>query len=395
MFLDVEEMLETYFERIGEIPNSDRFIQCIQCGTCGGSCPYGMGTLFTPRRMILAVRAGIVDEVLSSGAQWLCTSCFTCSLRCPSQIPITDAIIPALRELSLLEGNPPEELAAALMNIARYGNSFRESPRKRDRWIKEVDFEVPLISKKKKAEYLFVTECFGAYHRRCKKITKAFAKVMHTLGVDFAILGNEERCIGDLVRLCGEFGLFEDLVEKNIRVFEKYEFDKIVTHDAHAYNALLREYPKFGFEKEVVHHTQFLYNELEKLKELFGKLDYTVTYHDSCYVGRRNGIYEEPREVLKAIPGVKFVEMKRIRENALCCGGGGGGVWLDSFIKEHIKERPAESRVKEAASVGAEVLVTACILDVPMFEDALKVTGLEGQLEVKDISEIVLEAIES
>ncbi|RLI87577.1 MAG: (Fe-S)-binding protein [Archaeoglobales archaeon] len=391
--MDVGEMLETYFERLSEVSESERYKQCLQCGTCGGSCPYGIASPFTPRRMILALRAKLIDEILESGAQWLCTACYTCSYRCPSQIPLTDAIIPALRELSLLEGNPPEELAAALMNTARYGNPFRESPRKRDSWTKEVEFEVPLMSKKKEADVLFIPECFGAYHRRCREITKAFAEVMYLLGVDFAILGNEERCIGDLTRLCGEFGLFEDLMEKNIKTFEKYSFNRIVTHDAHAFNALKREYPKMGFEKEVLHHTQFLFENLDKLKDMFNELDYTVTYHDSCYVGRRNGIFEEPREVIKAIPGLRFVEMKRIRENALCCGGGGGGVWLDSFIRNFLKERPAEDRVREAASVGADVLVTACILDVPMFEDALKVTGLEGQLVVKDISELVLEAI--
>ncbi len=389
-------MLETYFERIGEIPDSDRFVQCIQCGLCGGSCPYGEGMEFTPRRMILAVRANMIDDVLKSGAQWLCSSCFICTFRCPSQVPITDAVIPGLRELSLMEGEPPEELALALTSIARYGNPFKKSPRKRGDWVrelsKEANVDVPVMAEKKSADVLFITGCFGAYHGRCKEITKAFARVMHLLGVDFAVLGSEERCTGDLARLNGEFGLFEDLAEKNIRVFEKYEFNRIVTHDAHAYNALLREYPKFGFEREVLHHTQFLHENLDKLKELFNRLDCTVTYHDSCYVGRRNGIYDEPREVIRAIPGVKFVEMKRIRENALCCGGG-GGIWLDSYIRERVKERPAESRVKEAVSTGADVMVTACTLDVPMFEDALKVTGLEGELEIKDISEIVLEAI--
>lgn len=387
-------MQDTYFERLSEIPNSDKYRQCLQCGTCGGSCPYGIATPFTPRRMILAIRANIIDELLESGAQWLCTSCYTCSYRCPSKIPLTDGIIPALRELSLLEGNPPEELAAALVNIARYGNPFKESPRKRINWTKELDFEIKILSAKEKStDVLFIPECFGAYHRRCKEVTKAMAEIFKILGVDFAILGNDERCIGDLTRLSGEFGLFEDLVEKNMKVMGKYEFNRIVTIDAHAYHALKHEYPKFGFDKPVYHHTQFLAENLETLKSMFNELDYTVTYHDACYVGRRNGIYDEPRNVIRAIPGVKFVEMKRIRENALCCGGGGGGVWLDSFIKEHLQERPAEDRVKEAAATGADVLVTSCILDIPMFEDALKVTGLEGQLVVKDIAELVLEAL--
>jgi Fe-S oxidoreductase len=386
------EMLETYMERLSEIQDGEKYKQCLQCGTCGGSCPYGIVTKFTPRKMILAVRANLIGELLESGAQWLCTSCFSCSSRCPSKIPITDGIIPAARELSLLEGNPPEELARALMNTARYGNPFKESPKKRDRWTKELDFEVKLL-RDKACDVLFIPECFGAYHRRCKEVTKAMAEIFNKLGTDFAILGKDEMCIGDSNRLSGEFGLFEELVEKNIKAMSTNDFSRIVTIDAHAFHSLKNEYPKFGFSKPVLHHSEFLAENLETLKDMFRELDYTVTYHDSCYVGRRNGIYDAPRDIITSIPGIKFVEMRRIRENSLCCGGGGGGVWLDSFIKEFMKERPAEDRVREAAKTGADVLVTACILDIPMFEDALKLTGLEDQITVKDISELVLEAI--
>jgi Fe-S oxidoreductase len=219
------------------------------------------------------------------------------------------------------------------------------------------------------------------------------AEIFNRLGTDFAILGRDEKCIGDSNRLSGEFGLFEELVEKNIKAMEKNPFSRIVTIDAHAFHSLRSEYPRFGFSKPVLHHSEFLAENLETLKEMFSELEYIVTYHDSCYVGRRNGIYDAPRDVIRAIPGVEFVEMKRIKENALCCGGGGGGVWLDSFIKEFMKERPAEERVREAANTGADILVTSCILDIPMFEDALKMTGLEGQIVVKDICELVLEAI--
>ncbi|MFO7968126.1 MAG: (Fe-S)-binding protein [Archaeoglobaceae archaeon] len=386
------EMLETYMERLSEIEDGDKYKQCLQCGTCGGSCPYGIATKFTPRKMILAVRAGMLSELLESGAQWLCTSCYACSSRCPSQIPLTDAIIPAVRELSLLEGNPPEELATALQHTSRYGNPFKESPKKRDRWTKDLDFEVKLL-KDGPADVLFIPECFGSYHRRCQEVSKAMASIFNELGTDFAIMGKDEKCTGDSDRLSGEFGLFEELVEKNVKAMEKGEFNKIVTIDAHAFHSIKNEYPKFGFTKPVMHHTEFLAENLDALKDMFNDLDYTVTYHDSCYVGRRNGIYDQPREVIQSIPGVKLVEMKRTKENALCCGGGGGGVWLDSFIKDFMKERPAEDRVREAAKTGADVLVTACILDIPMFEDALKMTGLEGEIVVKDISELVFEAI--
>ncbi|MFP3908617.1 MAG: (Fe-S)-binding protein [Archaeoglobaceae archaeon] len=386
------ELLETYMERLSEIEDGDKYKQCLQCGTCGGSCPFGIATKFTPRKMILALRANTLGELLESGAQWLCTSCYACTSRCPSQIPLTDAIIPAVRELSLLEGNPPEELATALQHTSRYGNPFKESPKKRDRWTKDLDFDVKLL-KDGPTDVLFIPECFGSYHRRCQEVSKAMAGIFNKLGTDFAILGKDEKCIGDNDRLSGEFGLFEELVEKNVKTMEKSDFNKIVTIDAHAFHSIKNEYPRFGFTKPVFHHIEFLAENLDALKDMFKELDYTVTYHDSCYVGRRNGIYDQPREVIQSIPGVKLVEMKRIKENALCCGGGGGGVWLDSYIKEFMKERPAEDRVKEAARTGADVLVTACILDIPMFEDALKMTGLEGEIVVKDICELVFEAI--
>lgn len=394
-----KELLDTYMERLLEIENGEKFKQCLQCGVCSASCPYGMTTKFTPRKMILGLRAemtdvkpNILEELLESGAQWLCTSCYACSSRCPSQIPITDAIIPAFRELSLLEGNPPEELATALQHTSRYGNPFKESPKKRGRWTKDLDFDVKLL-RDEPADVLFIPGCFGSYHRRCQEVSKAMAQILKKLEVDFAILGKDEKCIGDNNRLVGEFGLFEELVEKNIKAMKINEFNRIVSIDAHAFHSLKNEYTKFGFSKPVLHHTEFLAQNLDALKDMSNELDYTVTYHDPCYVGRRNGIYEEPRKVIRSIPGVELVEMRRIKENALCCGGGGGGVWLDSYIKEFMKERPAENRVKEAAATGADILVSACILDIPMFEDALKVTGLEDQIVVKDISELVLEAI--
>jgi Fe-S oxidoreductase len=383
--------ISSVLERISKIPDGEKYKQCLQCGACGGSCPYGMVTKFTPRKIVSMLRVNMLEELIESGAQWLCTSCYACSLRCPSMIPLTDAVIPAIREASLLNGEVPEELSKALSNTARYGNPFGESQRKRTNWAKELDFEVKILPPNTSTDVLFIPECFGAYHQRCKEVTKAMAKVFHALGVDFAIL-RDEKCIGDLFRLLGEFGLFEALAEHNISRMSRLEFDRIVTIDAHAFNALRNEYPKFGFEKQIFHHTQFLAENLENLREMFSELDYRVTYHDPCYLGRRNKEYDAPRKVICSIPGIKFVEMERTREDSLCCGAGGGGIWLDSFIRRHLKERLAEERVREAAEV-AEVLVTSCILDIPMLDDAVKVAGLEGKLVVRDIAEIVLEAL--
>ena len=191
------------------------------------------------------------------------------------------------------------------------------------------------------------------------------AKILHKLNVDFGIIGPDEKCIGDSKRLAGEFGLFEMLIEHNAKQLKKYNFDIIVTPDPHAYNALINEYPKFGYRYKVLHHTQYLSQRLADLEALFqNEFPYKVTYHDPCYLGRRNKVFDAPREILKSINGLKLIEMPRTKEDALCCGGGGGGVWLDSFSKEYIKERPAEKRVKEAVTTGAEVLAVACPIDI-------------------------------
>jgi len=330
---------------------------------------------YNTRKMIAAMRGGDFDEILSGHGIWLCTSCYTCTVRCPAKIPLTDVMIPVLRETAMLyEKGVPSELQKALENVARYGNPFGESSRKRINWIKEAGVPLKILQKDKKpVNVLLIPECFCAYHQRAKNIIIS---------------------LGDSKRLAGEFGLFEMLIEHNAKQLKKYNFDIIVTPDPHAYNALINEYPKFGYRYKVLHHTQYLSQRLADLEALFqNEFPYKVTYHDPCYLGRRNKVFDAPREILKSINGLKLIEMPRTKEDALCCGGGGGGVWLDSFSKEYIKERPAEKRVKEAVATGAEVLAVACPIDITMFEDAVKVLNLEGKIRVMDISEILLEAI--
>ena len=388
---------ETFEERISGLFEGLKIRTCIQCGTCAASCPFGIGMDFTPRKIIAALRADMIEDVINGHGIWLCTACFTCTDRCPSGIPLTDALITGMKEACLLHGKgPPLELQKALQNTARYGNPFGESPRKRAEWVNEASAPVvDLTRDSKPVDVLLVTECYAAYHQRAKNVSISLVKIFDKLGINFGILGHEEKCIGDANRLAGEFGLFETLIEQNSKVLYKYDFKIIVTPDPHAYNALKNEYPKFGHFFNVYHYTQFLSEKLDELKPLLKKeLNYTVTFHDPCYLGRRNGMFDEPRKILGAIPGLRFVEMPRNRSDSLCCGGGGGGVWLDSFIKEHIAVRPAEKRVKEAASTGAQVLAVACPIDLTMFEDAVKLLSLEEKLVIKDISELIVEAME-
>ncbi|MGB9814998.1 MAG: (Fe-S)-binding protein [Thermoplasmata archaeon] len=387
------EVLQSFEGRMKDFIDGENFRKCIQCGICGGSCPFGFYTDFTPRRMITATRAELVNEIIESNAPWLCTSCNLCTSRCPSRIPITDALIPVLRELAMNYSHPPDELGQALTNIHRMGNSFGESNRKRAKWSEGLGFDVKILKKGEHVDYLFIVDDFGSFDLRAQEITRSVARLFKMLGIDFGILGERERSIGDHVRLAGEFGLFEEIARSNINEFRNYSFENIVTLDPHAYNSLKNEYRRYGFQSNVMHYTQILSERLQDLMKLMHPLNYTVTYHDPCYLGRKNGIYDEPRKIIESIPGVKFVEMYRNRENSYCCGGGGGGIWYDSYIRKFVKTRPAEERVIEAGKTGANVLLVSCPIDAIMFEDAVKVTGLEGRLRVMDISELILESI--
>ncbi|RMD96092.1 MAG: (Fe-S)-binding protein, partial [Calditrichaeota bacterium] len=298
----------------------------------------------------------------------------------------------AVRQEAVLNGYVPEELQSAFENTFNYGNPLGESPKKRADWARQAGVPVPIMKEKKKAEVLWFVECYPSYHPRGIDASKALARVLNELGVDFGILGIEEKCSCDSQRLSGEMGLFEEFAEQNIKTLKRYKFDKILVTDPHALNALRKEYPNYGGNYEVVHYTTFLAPLMEKL-EFKNKLNYKVTFHDPCYLGRHNGEFEAPRKMLQAIPGVELIEMFRCRENSYCCGGGGGGMWLDGFMADHVSERLSERRVREAVEVGAEVLAVCCPYEVSRFEDAVKSTGNDGKLVVRDIIELVVEAM--
>ena len=229
-------------------------------------------------------------------------------------------------------------------------------------------------------EYLLYVEDYWSYHPRGHDAAQACARIFHALGIDYGILGHEEKTLGDSQRLAGEKGLFEMLVEQVVETLDKYEFGQIVTPDPHGFNALKTVYPKYGHTFDVVHYTQLLAPLVDKL-EWTKELDYTVTFHDPCYLGRHHGEYDAPRTLLEAIPGVKLTEMMRCRENGYCCGGGGGGMWLDAHTQNHTVERLSERRVKEAVESGADVLAVCCPYEVSRFEDAAKSTNLDGPAE--------------
>lgn len=241
-------------------------------------------------------------------------------------------------------------------------------------------------------EVLWYVECYPAYHPRGKDASRALARVLHKLDVDFGILGAEEKCTCDSQRLAGEKGLFEELAEQNIETLKKYKYEKIMVTDPHALNAFRKEYPRYGGDFDVTHYTTYLAPLMNKLK-LKNKLNYKVTFHDPCFLGRHNGEFEAPRRLIEALPGVQLTEMERCRLNSYCCGGGGGGMWLDGFMSEHVTERLSERRVRDAVETGADVLAVCCPYEISRFEDAVKSTGNEGKLVVRDIIELVVEAM--
>jgi Fe-S oxidoreductase len=352
---------------------------------------------YPPRRMVAMMRAGMLEKVFTSDSLLACVACYACMAKCPRGIRLTEILLPLMKEQSLAHlPELPGELQRALQNTLRYGNPMGEPSRKRAAWVKTADVPIPILAESRRPfDVLWFVECYTSYYPRGQDNSRATARLFHRLGIDFAILGNEEKCAGECGRLTWEPGLFETLMDYNMAVFGKYEFRRVVTSCPHAHNAFKNRYPALGFQWGLEHVTPFLATYLDRLKPLLTrKLPYTVTYHDSCCLGRQNEFYEAPRQLLKAIPGVKVIEMVHNRVNAICCGGGGGGMWLDTYFKAKGYERLSERRVREAVATGADVLAVSCPYEVSRFEDALKVLGYDKRVMVRDVTELLAEAME-
>jgi Fe-S oxidoreductase len=398
----LHDMIET-------VPDGERIKLCLQCGACSGACPFGFVMAYPPHGMITAMRAGVLEDVLSNDTAWMCVSCYACTQVCPAKIPVTAGLTTRIKEEMLLAGNVPTELQDALEKAQRYFNPLGESPRKRAEWAVDLDPPVPILAKEKRpVDVLWFVGDYASYHPSMHNAVRSMAKILQALDIDFGILGPEEVSDGDSLRLAGEIGLFEMLAEKNAAAFEKYEFNEIITTDPHAFNAIKNEYPRLGFKFPVRHYTEFLLDHSERLTDLIqNEINAYVTYHDPCYLGRANGIYDAPRKLLQMIPGIELLEMSHNREVSLCCGGGGGGMWLDGFRWEKAKARISEWRVREAVTALGKtaeaqpsdtdermhILSVACPYEPSRFSDATKtVPGAEGIL-VKEIAELLAEAI--
>jgi Fe-S oxidoreductase len=377
------------FAKLRETPGTESLEWCYGCNKCVPVCPVDLVGEYGPRKIHRKVQTGV--NLLEDPDLWLCTSCGNCLRVCPKEVDMIQ-IMPAAREAALTEGNVPTELQDVFQKTFRYGNALGENPRRRAQWTRDAGVPVKVLPKEPSpVDVLFYVEDYGSYHPRGQEAARAFARVAHALGLDWGILGHEEKTLGDSQRLAGEKGLFDSLVDDVAATLAKYEFNRIVTPDPHGFNALVKEYPKRGHTFDVLHYTQLLAPLVDQIT-FERELNYTVTFHDPCYLGRHNGEYDAPRTLINAVPGIELREMGRCKENGYCCGGGGGGMWLDGFTRDYTTDRLSERRVREAAETGADTLVVCCPYEVSRFEDAAKSTG-NDHLKVRDIIEIIDEAM--
>jgi Fe-S oxidoreductase len=331
-----------------------------------------------------------VGDVITDQVLWACTTCYACDQECPLVIEHITPIVDMRRYL-VIEGRIDTELQDALANLGRYGNSFGQSERMRVKWAQTIQPKIK-DARKEAVEYLWFVGDYASYNASLTDITRKTAEIFQKAGLDFGILYDSERNSGNDVRRVGEEGLFEMLVEKNVDALSKCSYQKIVTTDPHSYNALKNEYPtNRNGHHQVLHYTELLDQLIASGQVKFSrKLEYKVTYHDPCYLGRYNNVYDAPRRVIEAT-GCELVEMPRHHDRAFCCGAGGGRIWM---AEGEIKERPSESRIREAVELDdVTTFVVTCPKDVTMYRDAVKTTGNEERLAVKDLIELVHAAL--
>ncbi len=358
---------------------------CYQCGLCTGICPWNLVRSFIVRRMLHQAQFGLAD--LESEDVWLCATCRACVERCPRGVEIID-ILRALRRtiVGLGVAKVPDSLRITMKNIAGTGNPQGEAQEKRADWAKDLDVKAFA----KGTELLYFSCCIPAYDPKVKRVAQATVSILNKAEVDFGILGARENCCGESVRKAGDESLFQSLAESNIGAFVENGVKKILVTSPHCYHTLKNEYPESGGNFEVTHFAQYLSRLIDEGKLKFTKeVNKKVTYHDPCYLGRHNGIYDEPRQVLKSIPGLELVEMPDWGQESLCCGGGGGRIWMET----PKGERFSDLRLEQAIEAGAEVLAVACPYCLLNFEDSVLTIDEGHTIEIKDISELVQEAI--
>jgi Fe-S oxidoreductase len=443
-----DESAETF--GVGKIeeftqPQMIDFYACVECGRCTNMCPAtGTGKMLSPMDLIVKLRdhltnhgaavtskkpwvptfafnqtkgnqiamasataaaeeaasasqysPSLIGDVITEEEIWACTTCRNCEDQCPVMNEHVDKIIDLRRYLVLTEGKMDADAQRAMQNIERQGNPWGLNRKERENWREaREDVHIPTVKELKKAgeefEFLFWVGSMGSFDNRSQKIALSFAKLLNEAGVKFAILGNKEKNSGDTPRRLGNEFLFQELATQNIAEFEKNNVKKIITIDPHAYNIFKNEYPDFGFEGEVYHHTELLAQLIEdgRLKPKYD-VNETITFHDSCYLGRYNEVYDPPREILKSISGVKLIEMERNREKGMCCGAGGGLMWME----EDTGHRVNVSRTEQALQVNPSVISSGCPYCLTMLSDGTKAKEVEENVSTLDVAELLEKAI--
>ncbi|MCM3726638.1 (Fe-S)-binding protein [Neobacillus cucumis] len=432
-----DEAVEEY--GVGKIENFTQqqlidLYACAECGRCTNMCPASVtGKTLSPMHLIVKMRdhltetgasitsrslwlpsfvsgtsalapsltAGpaaqetastvempnLIGDVITEEELWACTTCRNCEDQCPVANEHVDKIIDLRRFLVMTEGSMPHEAARYFQNIERQSNPWGINRKERIKWREErEDIHVPTVNEIEEFEYLFWVGSMGSFDKRSQKIVQSFAKIMNKAGINFAILGNEERNSGDTARRMGNEFLFQQLCQENIANFQAYGVKKIVTIDPHAFNTFKHEYPEFGLEAEVYHHTELIWTWIQegRIKPV-KEVKEAIAYHDSCYLGRYNNIYDIPRNILKSVPGVKILEMERNKENAMCCGAGGGRMWIEETQGKRINVE----RVEQALGLSPTMIGSNCPYCLTMLTDGTKAKEAEEQVRTMDIAEIV------
>ncbi len=379
---------------------------CIMCNRCQDYCPaYQTGKQLSPAaievnkryylnengdKFIEGAEVPLKGLLLTEDALWACTTCNFCTYACPvGNEPLVD-IIRMRQDRVMMEGDFPKEANPAFKNLEVNFNPWAYNPQDRANWAEGLNIKT--MAEDPNGEYLFWVGCAGSFDPRYQKVSKAFAQLMQKAGVDFRILGTEEKCNGDTARRMGNEYLAQTLMQENIDKLNGYGVKKIVTACPHCFNSLKNDYPQLGGKFEVIHHSELLDNLIDdgKLKLKDANEQKKVTYHDSCYLGRYNNVYDAPRETVSKIGGIEIVEMERNRETAFCCGAGGGRM----FLEETEGQRINENRAEEAIGTGAETIASACPFCMTMLTDGVKTLGKNEEVEVRDIAEILLDNVE-
>jgi Fe-S oxidoreductase/nitrate reductase gamma subunit len=397
---------------------------CTECGRCTSVCPANTtGKLLNPKLIITKIRkrtmnAGpvmtakiedspelqknLVSDYITPQELWACTTCMACVQECPVMIDHVTPIVEMRRNLVMMESDFPQEMNTVFRNMENNESPWAFSPEQRNDWIDELQEElekegqpnslkkVSSIGSAEELDVVFWSGCAGAFDKRYRNVTKSFAQLLNKAGVRYGVLGSEEKCTGDPARRLGNEFLAQSLIQQNVETLKKYKVKKIVTACPHCMNTLKNEYSAFGLEIEVTHHTEFIENLLKEKKLVPSrKIEDKVTFHDSCYLGRYNDVYNSPRNSLRSVPGIDLVEMGRSHDRGLCCGAGGGRM----FLEETEGKRVNEERTEEALNTGAKTIAAACPFCMTMLTDGVKAKEKSDDVKVKDVAEIVLESL--